>query len=264
MQARIGVMAGAILLALGAAPSGASEPAPQGRVILAVYAHPDDELFVAPALAAEARRGAKVSIVYTTRGDAGPGFSGLAKGAELAQVRSGEAACASAALGLSEPQLLDFGDGTLPAYARGPGAAGRDLKAALADAIAAARPDVVITWGPDGGYGHADHRMVSAVVTQVIQAQPARARPQLLYPGIRAGTAPADMRGWAVSAPDLLDRTVAYSPADLERTRAAMQCHKTQFDAAARAEFATVFDKTIWQGGVHFRTALPGSSRRRR
>ena len=31
------------------------------------------------------------------------------------------------------------------------------------------RPDVVLTWGPEGGYGHQDHRLVGDVVTQVFQ-----------------------------------------------------------------------------------------------
>jgi LmbE family N-acetylglucosaminyl deacetylase len=32
------------------------------------------------------------------------------------------------------------------------------------------RPDVLITWGPDGGYGHPDHRIVSSIVTQLARA----------------------------------------------------------------------------------------------
>lgn len=255
MRGLNGLMIVAMLLGLG----GTAQAGRPQKVVLAVYAHPDDELFVAPALAAEARGGALVRIVYVTRGDAGPGFSGLSKGAELARIRSAEATCASNALGLAEPQLLEFGDGALAGQARG-----KEFRAVLADAIAAAKPDLVITWGPDGGSGHADHRIVGAVVTQIVQAQPADRRPLLLYPGIRDGTAPADMKGWATTAPELLDRRIAYTPNDLDRTRAAVQCHKTQFDEAARNEFATVFDQTIWQGAVHFRNALPGFSRRRR
>lgn len=233
------------------------------RVVLAIFAHPDDELVVSPALAAEARRGADVRIVYATRGDAGPGVSSLPKGAELAAVRSGEAQCASAALGLDAPLFFDFGDGELWRYARGQSgetdAAMRNLAGAIADAIAAAHPAVIVTWGPDGGYGHADHRMVSDLVTQIVQAMPAAARPQLLYPGIPAGSLPPvpEMQSWAVTDPGLLDVAIAYDKGDLGAAAKATQCHATQFDAPTRAALAPLFDQSIWRGAVHFRRALP-------
>ena len=37
------------------------------RQVMAVFAHPDDELFMAPALAALAREGAQVTIYHATR-----------------------------------------------------------------------------------------------------------------------------------------------------------------------------------------------------
>jgi LmbE family N-acetylglucosaminyl deacetylase len=77
------------LAALALAPAAMAQEAPgEPQQVLAVFAHPDDELFMAPALAALARQGAKVTIFHATRGDAGPGVSGLRKGTELAKRRS--------------------------------------------------------------------------------------------------------------------------------------------------------------------------------
>lgn len=226
--------------------------------VLALFAHPDDELTVAPALAAEARTGAAVRIVYATSGDAGPGVSSMARGAELARVREGEAACSSAALGLSAPQFLRFGDGQLPAYARNDAGKDRDLAADLKAAIVAAHPALVITWGPDGGYGHADHRMVGALVTQIVQAMPAAERPRLLYGGFSAasGPLPGGFGSWGQTAPDLLDVSVPYAAPDLARAGKAALCHATQFDAATRQMLAPMLDKLVWHGAVQFRSAF--------
>lgn len=243
-----------------AAPLGAQ---PRPRQVLAIFAHPDDELTVAPALAAAARQGAQVRIVYATSGDAGPGVSTLPKGTELARTRVGEAACASAALGLAAPAMLGFGDGQLPAYARGGDDKGRDLAADLRAAIAQAHPDTIITWGPDGGYGHADHRMVGVLVTQIVQAMPAAGRPRLLYGGFSAaaGPLPPGFGTWAVTAPDLLDTSLAYAPADLAAAGKAAMCHTTQFDEASRRMLAPMLDKLVWHGAVQFRSAFPAPRR---
>ncbi|MFZ9394815.1 MAG: PIG-L family deacetylase [Erythrobacter sp.] len=244
-----------LALAALATPLSAQEAETTGRV-LAVFAHPDDELVVAPALAALARQGAEVTIIHATDGDQGPGVSGLARGAELGRVRSLEAACAIDALGARSSAALNLGDGQLGIAAHLEGSPARRL----ADFLGAylGRNDMVITWGPDGGYGHADHRIVSAVVTQLVQALPASERPTLLYPGFRAGTVPPipELQDWAVTDPALLTERIAYETRDLAAARAATQCHVTQFAPEVRAALADLFDRPVWQGAVHFRRAF--------
>lgn len=231
------------------APSTAPITSPQR--VLVVVAHPDDELFMAPAIAALARQGQRVRIVHATPGDAGPGVSGMAKGEALAAVRRAEAQCAGKALGVAEVVNLEFGDGKLADHVRD-----GSLAKALSSQIAAA--DLVLTWGPDGGYGHADHRLVSALATQIAQGHPEQERPRLLYVGIPDGTLPPvpDMADWAVTDPALLRTTIAYTPFDLAAATVAAQCHVTQFPEASRAGMMALFDATMWQGQVHFRPAF--------
>ncbi len=93
------------------------------------------------------------------------------------------------------------------------------------------KPDVVITWGPEGGYGHPDHRLVGAVVTQVVQSGRRGAPRRLLYPGLpadRVRRGPQDPR-WAVTDPRFLTVRVPYDAADLAATRKAFACHRSQF-----------------------------------
>jgi len=243
------------LAALALAPANArGDAAPQN--VLVVVAHPDDELFMAPAIAALARQGADVAIFYATAGDAGPGVSGIAPGDELAERRIAEAWCAVEALGVTTLLGAEHGDGKLGVAAHHQGSPARELAVSFKEQFALS--DLVLTWGADGGYGHADHRMVSALATQIVQAMPSAERPKLLYVGIPAGRLPAvpEMAQWAITDPALLTESIAYTPADLAAAAAAAKCHVTQFDAATRAGMMPLFDATIWRGKVHFRPAF--------
>jgi LmbE family N-acetylglucosaminyl deacetylase len=254
-----GTIALAALAAI-AAQAAAQEPEQvspdEALQVTVVLAHPDDELFMAPALAALARQGARVQIAFATQGDVGPGVSSLKPGKELGEVRLKEAFCAAEALGAASVASLDRGDGTLGVNAHHEGSSAGKL---LVDLTAwLGETDMILTWGPDGGYGHADHRMVSAIVTQIVLARPAARRPKLLYVGIPAGSLPPvpDMANWAVTDPTLLTETIAYTPADLKAAEAAALCHVTQFDETSRAGMMGLFDATMWRGKVHFRPAF--------
>lgn len=244
------------LAALALAPVASAKGQAEPKQVIAVFAHPDDELFMAPALAALAREGARVTIYHATRGDAGPGVSDLPKGAELAKRRSAEAACSAKALKAAVHAMGSHGDGKLAEDPQGKDSAAAKLLAFFTREFAGA--DLVLTWGPDGGYGHADHRMVSALAVQAAQAMPAASRPALLYVGIPNGTLPPlpQMANWATTDPALLTETIAYTPADLAAATSAAQCHETQFDAFSRDGMMAMFDGTIWRGKVHFRPAF--------
>lgn len=244
------------LAALALTPASAQDEAAKQQQVLVVVAHPDDELFMAPAIAALARQGADVAIYYATSGDAGPGISDLAPGKELSERRIDEAWCAVEALGVAALVGGDAGDGKLGVSAHHPDSAARKVKSDLQQQMGLST--LVLTWGPDGGYGHADHRMVSALTTQVVQAMPVAERPRLLYVGIPTGSLPPvpEMADWATTDPALLTETIAYTPADLDAAKAAAQCHVTQFDEASREGMMPLFDATMWRGKVHFRPAF--------
>ena len=247
-----------LTLAASAIGPASAQSAAQRQGVLVIAAHPDDELVMAPAIAALAREGRKVTILFATLGDQGPGVSGLAPGDALGEIRRAEAVCSAKALGAEARFMTGLGDGTLtekPQAAEAPAA--RFIRQFAAE-YAAIDPDLVLTWGPDGGYGHGDHRMVSALVSQVMQASGSEYGARLLYVGIPAGRLPPlpQMAAWAETDPALLTETVRYTPADLAAATAAAQCHETQFDAFSRDGMMAMFDAAIWQGSVHFRPAF--------
>ena len=61
------------------------------------------------------------------------------------------------------------------------------LTARLQEELQRIRPDAVITWGPDGGTGHPDHRLVSSIVTQLVRAGAPGAPERLFYASLPVG-----------------------------------------------------------------------------
>ena len=249
--------AAAALAAFALTPAQAQGPA-EAQNVLVVVAHPDDELFMAPAIAALARQGREVTILFATIGDQGPGVTSLAKGAALGKVRRGEAVCSAEALGANPRFIEGVGDGTLANTPQAPDSPANAFLERFTDEYLALMPGLVLTWGPDGGYGHADHRMVSALTAQALQSLDPDIRARLLHVGIPNGTLPPlpQMSNWATTDPKLLTETIAYTPADLKAATAAAGCHETQFDAFSRDGMMSMFDGTMWQGKVHFRPAF--------
>jgi len=129
--------------------------------ILGVFAHPDDESFCAGGtLARYVASGAEVMVVSATRGEAGQIRSaGVATRRTLGQVREQELYLACQRLGVQHTVCLDYGDGMLQEVDQD------ILIGGIVEIIRSFRPDVVITFGPDGGYGHPDHIAISAATT---------------------------------------------------------------------------------------------------
>jgi len=129
--------------------------------ILGVFAHPDDESFCAGGtFARNAGNGAEVMVVSVTRGEAGQiNSAGLATRRTLGLVREQEFHLACQQLGVQHALCLDLGDGLLMEL--GPDVLIRQV----CEIIRSFRPDVVITFGPDGGFGHPDHIAISAATT---------------------------------------------------------------------------------------------------
>jgi LmbE family N-acetylglucosaminyl deacetylase len=138
---------------------------------MAVLAHPDDEsLGVGGTLAKYAAEGVDVFLVTATRGDGGR-FRGHPVGeaqhpgpVALGHIRETELRAAATLLGVCEVSLLGYHDQHLDR------ADPREAVRRIATHLRNSRPDVVVTFGPDGAYGHPDHIAVSQFTTAAIIA----------------------------------------------------------------------------------------------
>jgi LmbE family N-acetylglucosaminyl deacetylase len=200
--------------------------------LLGVWAHPDDEAFLSAGLMASARdAGQRVVVATATWGERGTDDADRWPPERLAELRRRELVASLAAVGVIDHRHLGYRDG---------GCAEVDVDAGarvVADVLDDVRPDVVVTFGPDGMTGHPDHRAVSAWTTQAWERTGRRA--ELWY----ATVTPGFHRRWdAVNRrlglwmsedhpctdPSELARRVACTGDVLARKRAALAAHGSQ------------------------------------
>lgn len=126
--------------------------------LLAVFPHPDDEtLGMGPTLARYAAQGVETYLICATRGERGwfdsegpdPGLE------EVGRIREAELRCAAENLGLHEVSFLDYIDGEVDQ------ANPEEIIGKIVSHLRRIKPQVVVTFGPDGAYGHPDHIALS-------------------------------------------------------------------------------------------------------
>jgi LmbE family N-acetylglucosaminyl deacetylase len=144
----------------------------RGRSVLAVFAHPDDELFHGGAtLAHLADRGARVTLACATKGEAGKAHPSLGPVIDIATLRADELRAACARLGIDTPIFLGFHDSARKERLRrdDPRALANvdllEVEAAILRVIREVEPHVLITFDPHGGYYHPDHLAVHRAAT---------------------------------------------------------------------------------------------------
>lgn len=137
------------------------------HTLLCVTAHPDDEsMGFGGALAMAAADGVVTHVLCATRGERGwtgpaddhPGF------AALGRQREAELRAAAEVLGVRSVSFLGLIDGEVDQADQ------LELIAAIVRQIRLLRPQVVLTFGPDGAYGHPDHIAISQATTAALVA----------------------------------------------------------------------------------------------
>jgi LmbE family N-acetylglucosaminyl deacetylase len=212
--------------------------------ILAISAHPDDELFAGGTLAMFAEQGHDVFILQTTRGEGGEvGEPPLTTKENLGVYREQEARKAARALGARDIYFLTYIDPYMEinGIARPIDAPLEEFTEAIGEYVKRIQPELVITHGSDGEYGH----------------------PQHIY------TYRATRKAMADGAPDtaLLSWCAWYEPAEHERILnkndradivfnvtpwldakiAAALCHQTQHAMFLRNSGAPSIREMIWK-----------------
>jgi N-acetyl-1-D-myo-inositol-2-amino-2-deoxy-alpha-D-glucopyranoside deacetylase len=154
--------------------------------LLFVHAHPDDETITnGVTIAHYVGRGAQVQVVTCTLGEEGEVIGdqwaqlAVEHADQLGGYRIGELTAALHALGVSGPTYLGGpgrwrDSGMVGAEARSrqrfSDADERETVGALVAIIRELRPHVVVTYDPNGGYGHPDHIQTHVVTTAAVAA----------------------------------------------------------------------------------------------
>ncbi len=138
-----------------------------GLKLMAVFAHPDDESLAAGGLLAKyAAEGVETYLVVATRGEAGRYVDdyGQLSPETLGRIRTHELRRAAEILGIRRTFFLGYRDGQLDQVDPD------EATARIAEPIRMVRPDVVVTFGPDGLYGHPDHIAISQLTSAAVLA----------------------------------------------------------------------------------------------
>ena len=140
--------------------------------LLAAYGHPDDEQGVSGLMHKYANAGVNVTLVCATRGEVGEIAPGVdANPQNLGEVREEELRCAAEKIGISNLYFLDYRDSGM--IGTPPNDDPRCLWQAnlmevvekLVRLVRRHKPQVMLTFDPNGGYGHPDHIKIHQATT---------------------------------------------------------------------------------------------------
>ena len=140
------------------------------KSVLCIFAHPDDELFVAGMLAHLIKNDVNVHLLCLTRGEQGaPGVPAISGEANLAEIRTSELIASARVLGAKSVSFLNYVDilgenGELSMPLHDP----KKLKLDLKNELLKTKAQIVISHGSDGEYGHPAHKGLHNCVLEAV------------------------------------------------------------------------------------------------
>lgn len=198
------------------------------KTILGIFPHPDDENMIGSVLAKYSRLGHNVYVIIATDGKDGTRVTKIPAGDSLGAIRQQETICACEKLKINPPiylhiDRLDTKFGVRP-YLNGRKKALEELKLN----IQKINPDVLITFGPDGEYGHSEHIVTGAMVTELLLKEGWVDKYPLYFP--------VDIKEDVIDDDDLsyvdkkyINLKVVYTDEDEQKMIEAAKCYVTQF-----------------------------------
>lgn len=227
-----------ICLTLGSIASGQTSK----KTILGIFPHPDDENMIGSVLAKYSRLGHNVYIIIATDGKDGTRVTNIPAGDSLGLIRQQESICACEKLKINPPlylhiDRLDTKFGVRP-YLNGRKKAMVELKKHI-DKI---NPDVLLTFGPDGEYGHSEHIVTGAMVTEILLKEGWVDKYPLYFP--------VDIKEDVIDDDELsyvdkkyINLKVIYSDEDEQKMNEAVKCYVSQFTPEEMREMIDLVTK---------------------
>ncbi|MDX1708507.1 MAG: PIG-L deacetylase family protein [Desulfobacterales bacterium] len=213
--------------------------------ILAISAHPDDEtLFSGGTLAKYAQQGHAIFILETTRGEGGEvGEPALTTRENLAAFREQEAREAARVLGARDIYFLPYIDPYMEinGIARRINVPLADFAAAIQKHVCNIMPDLIITHGSNGEYGHPQHIYTHQATRLALRNAPARSA----LVSWSAWHTPSE-RERVLNQDDRADIITDISPWHDVKVAAAL-CHKTQHAMFLRNTGAPSVADMVWK-----------------
>lgn len=198
------------------------------KTILGIYAHPDDENMGGSVLAKYANEGNKVYVIIATDGKYVTRVTKIPEGDSLGAIRQQESICACKKLGIEPPIFLSIDRLDTKNGVRSYLNNHKHLLALLKKYIDSLKPAVLITFGPDGEYGHSEHIVVGASVTEILLKEGWIEKYPLYFIAWKKEQV-TDDDDLSYVADKYLDAEISYSDKDERKSLEAMKCYVSQY-----------------------------------
>lgn len=201
---------------------------PKEKTILVIVAHPDDENMGGAVLAKYARLNYRVQVVIATDGKDGTRVTKIPAGDSLGNLRKLESICACEKLGVDPPIFFSLDRMDTKFGVRAYLNARKKFLVELKKLIEDMQPDILITFGPDGEYGHSEHIVVGATVTELLLREGWVKKYPLYYLAWKKEQVQDnDDLGYVDSR--YLEYEISFSDEDEKKSIEAAKCYVTQF-----------------------------------
>ena len=222
------------------------------KTLLAIFPHPDDETAVAEVLIKYARLGYKVQLIIATDGKDGTRVTKIPAGDSLGNLRKEETRCACKIMGIPEPiflgvERLDTKIGVGKYFKEH-----KKLLDTLKVLIPSIKPDIIITFGPDGDSHHSEHIVTGATVTELLLQEGWVEKYPLYYLAWTKGEGIGGVEELGYVDKKYFNIRVDYSSEDELKGLEAFKCYVTQYTSE---EMKTDYDRKTKDVNnfVHFR-----------
>lgn len=202
-------------------------PQKQGKTLLAILAHPDDEMAIAEVLIKYSRLGYKVHLMIATDGKYGTRVTTIPEGDSLAAVRKRETTCACEKMGIEPPVFLSVDRLDTKNGVRNYFLSHKQLRELLIQKIPQINPDIILTFGPDGDTHHAEHIVIGGAVTEVILQKDWVDKYPLYYVAYEHTTPGLEAVGFM--DPKYINVEISYSDEEEKIGLEANKCYVSQF-----------------------------------
>lgn len=222
------------------------------KTILIVFAHPDDETAIGPVIAKLTREN-KVILLTATDGRYGVRqHAGNIKGDSLAAVRKKELQCSCKELGIDSLIHLSYHDGmgtvtSVGEYFKQT----KEMREEIKAIIEKIKPDLIITFGPDGDTGHSDHRNISNLITEIILREAWVEKFPLYFLAWKKEQSD-QLGGLGYMADDYINVAITFTDEEEQVNWKALKCHWSQYPENEMQEWFDL-DKKDKANTIYFR-----------
>ena len=199
----------------------------QQKTILFIGAHPDDETILGELLIKYAKLGNKVIVMIATDGKDGTRVTKMRAGDSLGNLRKLEATCACKKMEIQPPIFLSIERLDTKIGVGNYFKSHKLLLDSLKVKIAAIKPSIILTFGPDGDTHHSEHIVVGGAVTELLLAEGWVEKYPLYYFAWTKDQSEQGDLGYV--AQSYLNVKIDYSNEDELKALDAITCYATQF-----------------------------------